>query len=149
MGVPHERFSVLDPSYGFGLVTHELRFDPDALPVRDPAQVLALRRLSVIQCAFLADTVLTAGGLEAVPFPERDDVILNEALPLLKEELEPAEYRLNSRAVSGVVVPYRGIHFLLSTFSIVARLDFACWRLPDAPTGAAWPDIIGPLDVFL
>jgi len=148
MGATHERFSALDPPYGIGLVTHEFRFDQDALPVRDRDEVLALRRLSLIQCAFLADTVLQAGGLGVFPFPERDDIILKEALPLLKEELEPAEFRLNSRVASGVVLPYRGIQFLLSTFSIFARQDFACWRLPNAPTGVAWPDIVGPVDAF-
>jgi hypothetical protein len=137
-----ERFLLVDPPDGIGIVIQE--FVPESgfdFKAAGADTILQLRRVSLVQLAFVHQAVRDAGGLAGRSHNEVTEIVLGETAPLWASVLRPASYRLNGRAANGVVLPYRGIEFLMTTFETEVRWDFACWRLPEVPPDTPWPPV--------
>ncbi|MDT0202293.1 hypothetical protein [Nocardioides sp. AE5] len=134
-------FALTEAAADVGITCHWFTFEVGFEPEDDPPQREWLRRVSLLQVAYVAEPALR----RRAGFPDHHrhtsamlEQISAEADPLLRTGLAPVDYELDGARAGGLAVTYRGSGFLFPQLPLTSGSAFVCWR-PAGTVGPGWP----------
>lgn len=140
-------FTLQSKSLGVRILTQRYHAAPEVTAMA-PDQLEAfvpLRRVGLIQLTAVDEELRSRMGLDQVAFTSLFDVILDEAMPLIKRDPQAVVLRLDGQDTAGAVLTYRGLQFLFADRNDpLVTEDFVVYRPAAEDIVAGWPAVESP-----